>query len=146
MNGKRKKTRYRPEHNRMLNDRRWPQTKAIVWQRAGGQCEWCRERGRAEGRRTGDEDLARDGYIVPGVDCHHLVPFESAKTQAEMERLCYSPDNCVLLCVPCHIKAHTQMGSKTKEAVQARRAERFERWKDKIRGNANGTTDDDQSL
>ena len=122
------KSRYRPEHMRMLNDRRWVETKRIVWQRAGGLCEWCK----------------RDGYITAGRDCHHIVPFESAKTQAEMERLCYDADhNVVLLCVPCHIKAHKEMGSKKKEAVQARRSERFERWKEKIQGP--GKPDDDKS-
>lgn len=120
MSGK-KKTRYRPEHMRMLNDRRWLDTKRVVWQRAGALCEWCK----------------RDGYIRAGVDCHHLVPFESAKTIAEAERLCYSPDNVVLLCVEHHIKAHRELGSKKKEVVQARRAERFERWKDNLKGKNN---------
>ena len=113
---------------RMLNDRRWLETKRIVWARAGGLCEWCK----------------RDGYITAGRDCHHIVPFESAKTQAEMERLCYDADhNVVLLCVPCHIKAHKELGSKKKEAVKARRNERFERWKEKIQGP--GKPDDDKS-
>ena len=120
MSGK-KKTRYRPEQMRMLNDRRWLDTKRVVWQRAGALCEWCK----------------RDGYIRAGVDCHHLVPFESAKTIAEAERLCYSPDNVVLLCVEHHIKAHRELGSKKKEVVQARRAERFERWKDNLKGKNN---------
>ena len=115
MSGK-KKTRYRPEHMRMLNDRRWLDTKRVVWQRAGALCEWCK----------------RDGYIVAGVDCHHLVPFESAKTIAEAERLCYDPNNCVLLCIACHQRAHKELMSKTKEKVKERREQRFERWKDNI--------------
>ena len=119
MNGKRmSKSRYRPEHMRMLNDKRWLQTKRVVWQRAQGLCEWCK----------------RDGYIVAGVDCHHIIPFESAKTQAEMERLCYDPNNCVLLCVEHHRAEHNQKGYHTKEHVQARRAERFERWKERMSG------------
>ena len=74
------------------------------------------------------------GYIVPGVDCHHIIPFESAKTQAEMERLCYdATGNVVLLCIPCHVKAHVELRSKTKEKVKARRSEAFERWKDAIK-------------
>ena len=102
---------------RMLNDKRWKETKRIVWQRAQGLCEWCK----------------RDGYIVPGVDCHHIIPFESAKTQAEMERLCYDPNNCVLLCIPCHVRVHQELGSKTKAKVKARRSQAFERWKDAIK-------------
>ena len=101
---------------RMLNDRRWLETKRIVWQRAGGLCEWCK----------------RDGYIVPGVDCHHIIPFESAKTQAEMERLCYDPNNCVLLCIPCHVKAHQELRSKTKVISKERREQSFARWKDRL--------------
>ena len=111
------KSRYRPEHQRMLNDRRWQATRRVVWERAGGLCEWC----------------MREGYIVAGKDCHHIIPFESAKTQAEMERLCYDPNNCVLLCVPCHSKIHKELGSKTKAKLQERRAQSFERWKDAIK-------------
>ena len=113
-----KKTRYRPEHQRMLNDRRWLDTKRVVWQRAGALCEWCK----------------RDGFIVAGVDCHHLVPFESAKTIAEAERLCYDPNNCVLLCIACHQRAHKELMSKTKEKVKERREQRFSRWVDKMKG------------
>lgn len=110
------KSRYRPEHMKMLNDKRWRETKRIVWERAGGLCEWCK----------------RDGYIRAGVDCHHLIPFESAKTQAEMERLCYDANNCVLLCVPCHVMVHREIGSKTKAKVKERREQSFERWKDRL--------------
>ena len=111
------KSRYRQEHMRMLNDKRWRDTKRIVWERAQGLCEWCK----------------RDGYIVPGVDCHHIIPFESAKTQAEMERLCYdATGNVVLLCIPCHVKAHVELRSKTKEKVKERRQQSFERWKDRL--------------
>jgi len=109
------KTRYRPEHMRMLNDKRWMETKRVVWARAEGLCEWCK----------------RDGYVTAGVDCHHLIPFESAKTQAEMERLCYDPNNCVLLCIPCHQRAHVELRSKTKAKVKERRQQSFERWKDR---------------
>jgi 5-methylcytosine-specific restriction endonuclease McrA len=120
---------------RMLNDKRWMETKRIVWQRAEGLCEWCKRDGQEYGRKIGDEELARIGWIRAGVDCHHIIPFESAKTQAEMERLCYDPNNCVLLCIPCHVKAHKELGSKKKEAVKARRNEAFERWKDKLKNN-----------
>jgi len=80
-----------------------------------------------------------DGWIRAGVDCHHLIPFESAKTQAKMERLCYDPNNCVLLCVEHHRAEHNQKGYHKKENVKARRDEAFERWKDKLKGNNNGT-------
>lgn len=135
-----KKTRYRPEHQRMLNSRRWAEVKAIVDARAKGNCEWCIRDGREYGRKIGNDRLARTGWIRQGIDHHHIVPFESARTIAEAERLCYDPNNVVLLCVEHHIKAHRELGSKKKEVVQARRAERFERWKDKMQG---GITDKD---
>lgn len=112
------KSRYRPEHQRMLNDKRWAMTKRIVWNRAQGLCEWCK----------------RDGYVTAGIDCHHIIPFESAKTKEEMERLCYDPNNCALLCIQCHVKVHKELGSKTKEKVKARRDERFLRWKERMQG------------
>ena len=103
----------------MFNDRRWIDTKRVVWQRADGLCEWCR----------------RDGKTTAGVDCHHIIPFESATTQAEMERLCYDADhNVVLLCVPCHVKAHRELASKTKAKVAERREQRFARWVDAMSG------------
>ena len=115
----------------MLNDKRWAATKAIVDARAKGLCEWCIRDGKEYGRKTGNERLARRGWLREGKDHHHLIPFESAKTIDEAERLCYDPNNCVLLCVPCHQRAHKELGSKKKEAVKARRNERFERWKER---------------
>ena len=118
---------------RMLNDKRWLQTKRVVWQRSDGLCEWCKRDGQEYGRKIGDEELARTGWIRAGVDCHHIIPFESAKTQAEMERLCYDPNNCVLLCIPCHQRVHVELMSKTKAKVKERRQQRFERWKDRFK-------------
>ena len=127
------KSRYRPEHMKMLNDKRWRETKAVVWQRAKGLCEWCIRDGIAAG--------VPGGWIRAGVDCHHIVPFESGKTTAEMERLCYDPNNCVLLCVDHHRACHNQAGYHKKEAVKARREQAFERWKAKRRASNPPPTD-----
>ena len=86
-------------YQRLLNHKRWNITKAIVWRRTNGLCERCR----------------KEGFITPGVDCHHIVPVESGRTVQEMERLCYDPNNIRLLCVACHIKTHEEMYSHTKE-------------------------------
>ena len=118
---------------RMLNDKRWAETKAIVDIRAGGECEWCKRDGQEYGRRIGNADLAKRGWIRPGKDHHHIIPFESAKTKEEMERLCYDPNNVVLLCISCHTKVHTKLGSKTKPKVKERRKQNFDRWKDHIK-------------
>ena len=119
------KTRYRPEHMRLLNDRRWRETKAIVDARAQGLCEWCIRDGKASG--------VDEGWITPGKDHHHIIPFESAKTMAEAERICYDPNNVVLLCVDHHRAEHNQKGYHKKENVKARDKQRIGRWRDKIR-------------
>lgn len=92
-----------PKYQRLLNSPRWAEVKRIVWRRAGGLCERCR----------------REGYVTAGVDCHHKVPVESAKTEEDMKRLAYNVNNIELLCIPCHIKTHQEMRSHTKEQVQA---------------------------
>ena len=93
-------------YQKLLNSPRWAEVKRIVWQRASGQCERCK----------------REGYVTAGVDCHHKVPVESAKTEQEMERLAYDPSNCQLLCVACHIKVHQEMRTHTKEKVKENKA------------------------
>ena len=115
----------------MLNDKRWAQVKAIVDKRARGLCEWCIRDGKEYGRKTGNESLARTGWMRQGIDHHHLIPFESAKTIDEAERLCYDPNNVVLLCVEHHRAEHNQKGYHTKPKVKEREAQRLERWKER---------------
>ena len=98
-------------YQRLLNSPRWREVKTQVWRRAGGLCERCIREGKAAG--------VPDGYITPGVDCHHIKPVESGRTVMEMEQLCYNPANIELLCIPCHIKTHQEMRSHTREKVQA---------------------------
>ena len=88
-------------YQKLLNSPRWREVKTQVWRRAGGLCERCIREGKAAG--------VPDGYITPGVDCHHIKPVESGRTVMEMEQLCYNPANIELLCVPCHIKVHQEM-------------------------------------
>ena len=93
-----------PRYQNLLNSPRWAEVKRIVWQRASGQCERCK----------------REGYVTPGVDCHHIVPVESANPDdpKAMVRLAYNVNNIELLCVACHIKTHQEMRSHTKEKVK----------------------------
>ena len=96
-------------YQRLLNDKRWwgeGGVKVQVWRRANGLCERCKA----------------EGFITPGVDCHHIVPVETGKTVQEMERLAYDVNNCQLLCVSCHIKAHQEMHTHTKQQVQENKA------------------------
>ena len=117
--------RFRPEHDKMFNDKRWPGIKAFVWQRDGGLCRVC--------KREGIEAGVDDGYVKSGFACHHVIPFESAKSKAEMERLFFDVNNIILVCRDCHAKIHREMKSHTKEKVmenKARGAERRASWLD----------------
>ena len=80
----------------MFNDPRWADLKRLVWHRDGGRCQMC--------KREGIEAGIQDGYIRSGFACHHIVPFESAKTTAEMERLFFDANNIMLVCRECHAK------------------------------------------
>ena len=93
-------------YQKLLNSPRWAEVKRIVWQRSSGQCERCK----------------REGYVTAGVDCHHIKPVESAKTEDEMRRLTYDVNNIELLCIPCHIKTHQEMHSHRKEKVKENKA------------------------
>ena len=104
-------------YQKLLNSPRWAEVKRIVWQRTGGLCERCRREGIAAG-------VLPDGYITPGVDCHHIVPVESANPDdpQAMVRLAYDVSNIELLCIPCNIKTHQEMRSHTKEKVKENKA------------------------
>lgn len=117
--------RFRPEHDKMFNDKRWPGIKAFVWQRDGGLCRVC--------KREGIEAGVDGGYIKSGFACHHVIPFESAKSKAEMERLFLDVNNIILVCKDCHAKIHREMKSHTKDKVaenKRRGAERRASWLD----------------
>ena len=117
--------RFRPEHDKMFNDKRWPGIKAFVWQRDGGLCRVC--------KREGIEAGVDDGYVKSGFACHHVIPFESAKSKDEMERLFLDTNNIILVCKDCHAKIHREMKSHTKEKVKenkVRGAERRASWLD----------------
>jgi 5-methylcytosine-specific restriction protein A len=87
-------------YQKLLNDKRWKLLRAAVFRRTNGLCEMC----------------LKEGFITPGVDVHHIRPVEQAKTVGGpdgMRARCYDPNNCQLLCIPCHIKVHQEMGSHT---------------------------------
>ena len=120
----------------MFNDKRWPGIKAFVWQRDGGLCRIC--------KREGIDAGVDDGYIKSGFACHHIIPFESAKSKAEMERLFFDVNNIMLVCKSCHAKIHREMKSHTKENVaenKKRGAERRASWLDPHYEDNNGGND-----
>ena len=102
-------------YQKLLNSKQWKLLRAAVFRRTNGLCEMC----------------LKEGFITPGVDVHHIRPVEQAKTVEGpdgMRARCYDPNNCQLLCVPCHIKVHQDMQTHTKEKVaenKARARQRF---------------------
>lgn len=95
------------QYQKLLNAKAWWEVKRVVWARAEGLCERCR----------------REGFITPGVDCHHKIPVESVSPDdpVAMRRIAYDVDNIELLCVPCHIKAHLELKSHSPETIQERK-------------------------
>ena len=116
-------------YQRLLNSRRWWEVKRLVWQRAGAMCEECAKQGRDEA----------------GVDCHHIIPVESAKYVADMERLCSDVNNIQLLCVACHVKVHTQAKSHSRKQHQERAQLEAQRWLENIAPVTNQTRNDDHN-
>ena len=99
-------------YQRLLNSKRWQEVKRIVWQRTNGLCEEC----------------MKHGIVRAGVDCHHIVPVETATTPQEMERLCFDINNLRLLCIACHSAIHKGMGKGTRKLAIERAKQRQDRW------------------
>lgn len=99
-------------YQRLLNSKRWQEVKRIVWQRTNGLCEEC----------------MKQGIVRAGVDCHHIVPVETATTPQEMERLCFDVNNVRLLCIACHSAIHKGMGKGTRKLAIERAKQRQDRW------------------
>ena len=99
-------------YQRLLNSKRWQEVKRIVWQRTNGLCEEC----------------MKQGIVRAGIDCHHIVPVETATTPQEMERLCFDVNNVRLLCIACHSAIHKGMGKGTRKLAIERAKQRQDRW------------------
>ena len=99
-------------YQRLLNSKQWQEVKRIVWQRTNGLCEEC----------------MKQGIVRAGVDCHHIVPVETATTPQEMERLCFDINNVRLLCIACHSAIHKGMGKGTRKLAIERAKQRQDRW------------------
>ena len=112
-------------YQRLLNAKRWAETKLIVRERTNGLCEEC----------------LRNNIKTPGTDCHHVIPVETANSLQEMEELCYNPNNVRLLCVKHHSEIHKAMGKGTKKLAKERAEQRAKRWLDSIANNFITPTD-----
>lgn len=103
-----------PAYQKLLNSKRWRELRAR-YREAHPLCERCL----AEGR------------VSPTVDIHHRVPVESAKTDYDMQALCFDWNNLQALCIACHVEVHQQMGKATKANHQEREQQQTERWLDR---------------
>ena len=118
-------------YQRLLNSKRWKEVKRIVWQRTNGLCEEC----------------LKQGIVRAGVDCHHIVPVETATTPQEMERLCFDVNNVRLLCIACHSAIHKGMGKGTRKLAIERAKQRQDRWAEGLTSRfttAKGSTEADR--
>ena len=100
------------DYQRLLNSKRWKMLRQ-EYLRAHPLCELCK----------------REGYVRSAIDVHHVIPVESAHSIQEMEQLAFDWHNLQALCIPCHIKAHAEQRSHSKEAHRQREDDRLERWK-----------------
>ena len=100
-----------PRYQKLLNSKRWKELR--IWKlESNPLCERCQE----------------EGFVRSAIDVHHIIPIESAKTQEEMERLAFDPNNLKALCISCHVKTHKEMGKNTKEQVKERANIHLQRW------------------
>ena len=116
-----------PNYQRLLNSKRWKMLRQ-EYLRAHPLCERCKA----------------EGLIRSAIDVHHVIPVESAHTIQEMEALCFNeaPEQQLeALCIPCHIKAHAEQRSHSKEAHQQREDDRMQRWIERQSKPKNNGTD-----
>lgn len=102
------------DYQRMLNSREWKELRAS-YLREHPLCEQC---------------LA-EGFNTPAIDCHHIIPVETANDMASMRRLAFSPNNLRALCIQCHVKAHKDLRSKSVEVHKQREESSLQRWIEK---------------
>ena len=54
-------------------------------------------------------ECLQHGRVVPAEDAHHLIPFESGKTEEEKWNLFLKESNIRMLCQKCHYGYHNKM-------------------------------------
>lgn len=118
-----------PRYQKLLNTKRWRELRAWKMKQVDGFCEMCLS--------EGWHDLQ-----AAAVDIHHRRPVESAKTEAEMERLCFDPTNLQALCVRHHNQVHAEAKSHTKEKVKENKERARERFRQMNDPNYEPPTDD----
>lgn len=73
------------------------------------------------------------GHITASRCVHHVIPIESARTEAEARDRCLSRNNCIALCFQCHADIHKAERSHTKAVIAERTQQRLSTWADGLR-------------
>ena len=93
---------------------------------------WLRLRQWKLSRQPLCETCMENGQLTPATEVHHVVPAETAATRAEMESLMFDPHNLRSLCHRCHVAAHMELGSRSRQMSKQRTADRLRRFADKF--------------
>lgn len=101
-----------PKYTRLMSTTRWLRLRAEKLKKQP-VCERC--------ERGGKTALAQE--------IHHIIPLERARTDGEMERLCFNFDNLMAVCRDCHRAIHTEMFSHSRAAIKANRARETQRFR-----------------
>lgn len=78
------------------------------------------------------EDCATLGLLTPATEVHHVVPVDNGRSYAEKRRLAYDPGNLRALCHRCHVRAHMDLGSHSREHAQNRNETALREFKKKF--------------
>ncbi|WP_315170176.1 HNH endonuclease signature motif containing protein [Alloprevotella tannerae] len=78
------------------------------------------------------ERCTKEGRVRAATEVHHVVPIESAISEAEKTRLAYDFSNLQSLCRECHTKTHTEMGSRNRDFWKKRKAQQLVDFEDKF--------------
>lgn len=90
--------------------------------------QWRKKRAQKISMNPICEECVKDDKTTLATEVHHIVPVESGRSLAEMERLCFSYMNLQSLCRKCHQNKHLFMNSKSKKSIK----ESNEREKDRF--------------
>lgn len=80
----------RKNRMKIYNKQLWKDLRILKLQETGGLCQICLIRNK----------------ITPAEDCHHILTFTNAKTEAERDNLAFDYDNILPLCKNCHSELH----------------------------------------
>lgn len=92
-------------------------SKDINYRRMINSTRWLRLRKEKLKESPLCEDCKAEGKYTAACEIHHVRPCEWAKSVKEMERLMFDFNNLKSLCHDCHVVAHKNLGSHTKEQM-----------------------------